>query len=392
MYVSNLNDMKENTDHISIIIPTYNESENIVKLLESICKNIAQDIPTEVIVVDDNSPDGTAKIVEDYKKKTETISKFSIEVISRKIKQGLSSAILDGIKHSRGNTIIIMDADLSHPPNIIPRMLETFKDNNCDIVIGSRYILGGRIIGWSFKRKFVSKVATKIAQRGLGVESSDPMSGFFAFRRDILEGIKFDAIGFKMLLEILVKKKGARIKEIPYTFSNRQQGFSKLTVSVIIDYLHAVWKLYRYGKSVRRQEERTSVRFLSKAGRFYTVGASGFFVNYLVSFLFTLYFPNVWYVYANLVGIISSITSNFFLNKRWTFEDKDFSPKRTVEQYGKFATVSSLGAAMQLSLVYVLVNDHGLIYPLSLFLAVLVAAFGNFVLNKIWTFKEKLWS
>jgi len=218
-----------NIPQVSILIPTYNESQNITEFLISVQKNLPQEIFSEIIVIDDNSPDGTGKIVEEYIRNNGKISENKVFLINRKGKKGLSSAILDGIHQSKGNTILVLDSDFSHPPEIIPKMIQTMKNSQCDIVIASRYTKGGGIIGWPFKRKLMSKVATKIAKKGLGIKNSDPMSGFFAFKRAVINGIKFDAIGYKMLLEILVKSKGVTVKEIPYTFSNRQVGSSKLS-------------------------------------------------------------------------------------------------------------------------------------------------------------------
>ena len=187
------------------------------------------------------------------------------------------------------------------------------------------------------KRKIMSKFATLIAKKGLGIDAKDPMSGFFAFKKNILKGLNIDAIGYKILLEILVKTKNVTIKEIPYTFQDREFGSSKLSIKTILDYCKSVWKLYRYGKSLEKQEKRSSVKFLYKAARFYTVGASGFIVNYLISFLFAGGISDMWYLHANVIGIIASITTNFMLNKAWTFGDRDFRIKKTLSQYGKFA-------------------------------------------------------
>ena len=381
-----------NGTQVSIIIPTYNESQNILKILKSIGDILPPKILTEAIVVDDNSPDGTGKIVENYLKNFKKITGYTIDVIHRTAKKGLSSAILNGIQQAKGDTIVVMDSDFSHPPQIIPRMVDALKKYRCDIVVASRYVKGGKISNWSLKRKFLSKIATSIAKKGLGVQAADPMSGFFAFKRPIIKGLKFDAIGFKMLLEILVKTRGANVREIPYTFTDRKLGSSKVSLSTAYDYAKSVWKLYRYGKSTRKQEKRPSVRFLSQAARFFTVGASGLGVNYLMSLVFASGFSDLWYLYANVIGIIASITSNFILNKYWTFEDRDFSTKRTLEQYGKFAGFSSLGALLQLFMVFSLVEEHQMMYPIALVIAVLTAAFGNFVLNKKWTFREKIWS
>ena len=379
-----------NNNQVSIIIPTYNESENICPLLDSISENLPN-TNTEAIIVDDNSPDGTASLVERYKKSMKKFADFSISVIQRKDKRGLSSAILHGIEKAKGEFIIVMDSDFSHPPNLIPQMIQTLQQTKYDIVVASRYIKGGAIKGWPFKRKIISKGATKIARTGLKINTNDPMSGFFAFRKHILDGIKFDAIGYKILLEMLVKIKGVTVKEIPYTFSDRKYGSSKLGASTILDYCKAVWKLYRYGKSQRKSEKRTSVRFISKAFRFFSVGVSGLIVNLIISSYFTTDAANLWYVHANSIGIIASMTSNFFLNKVWTFEDKDFGVKRTCIQYGKFVIFSSLGAAVQLSMVFYLVEVHQLWYPVALISAVSLAAMSNFILNKKWTFNEKVW-
>ncbi|MEK0365957.1 MAG: glycosyltransferase family 2 protein [Nitrosopumilus sp.] len=382
--------LQENNAQISIIIPTYNESQNILQILKSIKDNLPKNFVTQAIVVDDNSPDGTGKLVEDYLKNIKKMADYTIEIIHRKAKEGLGSAILKGIQHAKGDTIVVMDCDFSHPPQIIPKLIESIKKYQYDIVVASRYIKGGKIQGWSLKRKIMSKFATLIAKKGLGIDTHDPMSGFFAFKRNIIKGLNIDAIGYKFLLEILVKTKDVNIKEIPYTFQNREFGSSKLSIRTIFDYYRSVWKLYRYGKPLEKQEKRSSVKFLYKAGRFYTVGASGFIVNYMISLLLTGGVSEMWYLHANVIGIIASITTNFILNKTWTFGDRDFRVKKTISQYGKFAMFSSLGALVQLGMVYFLVDGNQISYPLALILAVMTAAFGNFILNKKFTFKEKL--
>ena len=387
-----MSNLKQNGAQVSIIIPTYNESENIIQVLESIGEYMPKDIAIEALVVDDNSPDGTGNVVEDYINNPQNKAGYTVNVIHRKTKSGLSSAILDGIQHSSGETIVVMDSDFSHPPKIIPQLIDEIKTSKYDIVIASRYTEGGEVTGWSTKRKLISKGATGIAKAGLGVNESDPMSGFFAFNRNILEGIKFDAIGYKMLLEILVKTKGAKVKEIPYTFTDRTRGSSKLDSSTMFDYVKSVWKLYRYGHTAKVSDTRTSVRFISKAGRFYTVGASGLLVNYLVSLLFADAIINFWYIHATIIGIAVSMSSNFILNKIWTFGDRNFDAKKTIAQYGKFVGFSSLGALIQLGMVYVLVDTYQVMYPIALILAVIIAASSNFILNKKWTFKEKVWS
>jgi dolichol-phosphate mannosyltransferase len=251
---------------ISIIIPTYNESENIIRLLDKIKQNLLQNVLTEIIIVDDNSPDGTGNIVQNYidnniKNKSESVTAnfkekpYSIKIINRKIKNGLIPAILEGVKASKGDYILIMDADFSHPPEIVPKIIEKLLNTPSSIVIASRYTKDGSIIGWPFKRRLISKGAAIIAKFGLNVNNvTDPMSGFFAVPRHILENIKIDTKGYKILLEILVKSKDIPIFEIPYTFQDRKSGKSKMGYNVIFDYVGSVWQLYRYGR--RHQQKK----------------------------------------------------------------------------------------------------------------------------------------
>jgi dolichol-phosphate mannosyltransferase len=201
------------------------------------------------------------------------------------------------------------------------------------------------------------------------------------------------------LLEILVKANNARVKEIPYTFTNRTTGKSKLDNVVILDYIRAVYHLYLYGQKsaransqLKKVEKSESVSFLSKTGRFYTVGASGLLLNYLVSILFShSSITNFGYLQATIVGIIVSNISNFFLNKFWTFEERDFSLRKTLRQYGFFAAITSGGGGIQLALLHLFV-ESGLQYESSLLIGVAIASVSNFLLNKKLTFKEKIWS
>lgn len=388
---------------LSIVIPTYNESENIIGLVREIANRIPEDIKTEILIVDDNSPDGTGSLVERFARENnfdETHSKsriLTIKVVHRPRRDGLMCAVLDGIKSSNGKNILVMDADFSHPPQLIPRIVGELKhESNC-VVIGSRYAKGGTTVGVPLERLIISFGATGIARYGLNVkEVRDPMSGFFALPRHVLKDIEFNTKGFKILLEILVKKqRHVTVKEIPYTFTVRKYGYSKLDFKVLVDYTKAVWSLYKYGrrsqKRLESSENRRSVLFLSKAARFFTVGASGLVINFLVSFLLsngTL--ANLWYVQATAIGIAVSITTNFLLNKIWTFEDKKFSVLYTLKQYGLFLLFSSLGISIQLTLVYLMV-ESGISYNLSLICAVAAASFSNFILNKKLTFREKVW-
>lgn len=218
---------------ISIIIPTYNEAGNIRKIIDAIRKELSKR-EFEIIVVDDNSPDGTWKIVKQ-------LAYSNVKVIRRMKERGLSSAVITGFKNSKGDIIGVIDADLSHPPELMNRMIDECKKN--DIVIASRYVNKGRK-NMSMFRKFVSKGATFLAKPLTDV--NDPMSGYFFFRRRVIDDVELKPKGYKILLEILVKGKYNGFKEIYFSFGKRYHGKSKLGIKVYLDYLVHLIYLYAY--------------------------------------------------------------------------------------------------------------------------------------------------
>ncbi|MEM2956412.1 MAG: polyprenol monophosphomannose synthase [Candidatus Pacearchaeota archaeon] len=220
---------------LSLVIPTYNERENIKRLLAKLTEEFQEnEINGEIIVVDDNSPDGTGKILDSLKKK------YNIKIIHRKGKLGLSSAVLDGWKISTGQILGVMDADLSHPPEKIKEMYELLKKGKADFVIGSRYIKGGKIEGWNIYRKILSKGATLLAKVFTNV--NDPMSGFFMIKKECIENKKLNPKGFKILLELIIKADYKKIREIPITFVNRKEGKSKAEIKEIFYFLENITK------------------------------------------------------------------------------------------------------------------------------------------------------
>ena len=198
---------------LSIVVPTYNERENIPLLVEKI-DNILKGTDFELIVVDDDSPDETWKVAEELSKKYPFI-----KVIRRINERDLSTAVLRGFEEAEGEVFAVMDADLQHPPEKLKDMLE--KMEKADVVVGSRYIEGGEIEEWGLIRKFYSRFATLLAH--IFVPRSrllkDPMSGFFMFKREVIEGIELNPIGYKILLEILAKGKYKRVEEEAKTAS-----------------------------------------------------------------------------------------------------------------------------------------------------------------------------
>ncbi len=223
---------------LTVIIPTYNEAENIPILVERVFRVFSEhSFEAEVIIVDDNSPDGTWEVARQLKS-----TYHNLEVLRRFNKRGLSSAVLDGIQLAKGKIIGVMDGDLSHPPEKIPDLIKPILSGESDLVIGSRYVKGGNIENWPFRRKVSSKLAT-LAARGL-TPINDPMSGFFFFRKNIIEGVELSPKGFKIGLEILVKGKHKNVTEVPILFRNRGYGESKLSGGVIIEYFSHLLKLY----------------------------------------------------------------------------------------------------------------------------------------------------
>lgn len=231
---------------LSIIVPTLNEKKNIEKLVHRVNKAISNNFKYEVVIVDDNSQDGT------YNKIKQLCPKYPITPILRKKEKGLASAMIEGFKNSTGNILCVMDADLSHPPEKIPEMIKCIKDNDYDIVVASRNILGGRIKNWPLQRKLISKIGILLAKPLTDVK--DCVSGFFMIKKSVIDGVKLRPKGYKILLEILVKGKYEKIREIPYTFQDRVHGKSKLKTKIILEYLNQIIRLYFYKFLVSKTE------------------------------------------------------------------------------------------------------------------------------------------
>ena len=222
---------------LSVVIPTYNERENMGLLLERLSRALGElGMESEVIVVDDDSPDRTWEAAQEF------TGLPGMRVIRRVSKKGLASAVFEGARASRGDVICVMDADLSHPPEAIPRIMSRLGEN--DIVVASRRVTGGGAENWPASRRLASW-AGRLAVRPL-VSVRDPMSGFFFVKRDVLYGMRFRPRGFKILLDILVRSRAERIEEIPYLFKDRRRGTSKLKLKTLVDYALQVFDLYTY--------------------------------------------------------------------------------------------------------------------------------------------------
>ncbi len=231
---------------VMVIIPTYNERENIIPLLDEIM-NLKENI--EILVVDDNSPDGTWKIVEDYAKKNS-----KLHLLRRTLERGRGLAGIAGFKHALENKadyVVEMDGDLSHDPKYIPEFLKKIKD--CDVVIGSRLLPGGGEVGRGFLRRLITRLAAIYVRVLLGFKVTDPTSGYRCYRGQVLRAIDIESLKARdpfLLSEMLFRcyKKNFRIKEIPILFRDRKSGASKIGWRILVTYLFKVLKLRVRGK------------------------------------------------------------------------------------------------------------------------------------------------
>lgn len=227
----------------TIIIPTFHEAKNIPELLWRISQINFGDRCFEVIVVDDNSEDGTVEIANSLSAKYPWL-----KLIVRHGEKSLSLSVIDGFKNASYPILVVMDADLSHPPEKIPEMLTALSDPNVDLVIGSRYIEGGSIDEkWPITRKLVSRLSGTLARILISSNVKDPLSGFLALRRNtFFSGTSFEPVGWKIGLEIIIKCQCKKIIEIPIRFSQRSSGNSKLNFKVAFNYFRHVIRLTRY--------------------------------------------------------------------------------------------------------------------------------------------------
>lgn len=396
------------TSQFSIIIATNLSDPLILDLIRSINDAIPKNISAEIVLVE-NMADSTRPDEKWSERKRSILNKIKelekmqgikhnlfIKLVRKLIPKGKVFAILEGVKSANGENVIIMNDDFTHPPEVLPSMMELIMKKQGCMVVASRYAEGGSVVGRTAIRRLLGRGAAGVARYGLKVKNvKDPVSAFIGFPRRVLETIPVDGNAYSLSLEILVKSKGLEVQEIPYCFKENPLSEQKVIPSSA-RYVRSIIHLYRYGPKLAENGDddvryRRSVKFLSKAGRFYTVGASGLLVNYLVSTIISNgAISHLWYMHGTLIGILASIITNFFLNKAWTFEDRDFSLGRTTKQFSLFLLISSFGAAIQLGFVYLFV-ESGLNYALSLLCAVAIASASNFLLNKKLTFKDRLW-
>jgi len=236
-----------------MIMPTYNERDRLAELVRTLfdATRLAR-VELELVIVDDNSPDGTGTIADDLART------YRIQVIHRSGKLGLGTAVVAGFGVATAEVVGVMDADFSHPPGLVPRMLEVFRATRADVVVAGRYIPGGSTPNWPFKRRLLSRIGCWLARPLSPIR--DAASGFFLIKRSIARSVSIKAGGFKICLELIVRGWPAKLVEIPYRFDDRELGESKMSMREASGYLVQLRDLYKLrffgGSKPRRQYQQ----------------------------------------------------------------------------------------------------------------------------------------
>jgi dolichol-phosphate mannosyltransferase len=356
-------------DTISLIIPTYNEKDNIVPLVERIHQALSG-YNYEIVLVDDSSRDGTIEAAESL------APRYPVRVIVRRGERGLATAVVHGLKLATGGTIGVMDADLQHPPEVLPALISALE-GGADMAVASRYIQGGGCPNWGLSRKIISKVALMISHLLLPTtrKVKDPLTGFFMFRRENIDADRLKPIGYKISLEIMLVGDFPRIVEVPFVFEERSAGKSKLRPQQQIDYLrHLVSLMSRTGELKR---------FL----KFIVVGLSGVVVNEGVLAIVKT-FTN-WSTAPRLIpGIEVSIITNFLLNDYFTFADRRTGKTGSFfGRLGKYNILALAGAFINWGLAYLLAKHAGLNDYVANFTGIVIAFIWNYLLSTVWAWK-----
>ena len=330
---------------LSIIVPTYNERDNVPELIRRLGRSL-DGLSWEVIFVDDDSKDGTADVVREIGS-----ADLRVRCLQRIGRRGLSSACVEGMLASSAPVLAVMDADLQHDEQLLPRMFEVLKDEpSVDIVVGSRYVAGGSIGDWDRSRAGISRFATRLSHLVVPAELTDPMSGFFMLRRTAFaQSVRgLSAIGFKILTDLFASSPRKFVfKELPYRFANRLHGESKLDSVVAWDYgMLLVDKLVGH---------IVPARFVG----FALVGGLGVVVHF---FVLAIAFKalHAGFEPSQALATISAMTFNFALNNVLTYRDMRLRGLRWLRGWLSFVAVCSVGAFANVGVAsYVYKSNNG---------------------------------
>jgi len=357
---------------ISLVVPTYNERASIARLVERTGAALAQcGEEYELIIVDDGSPDGTGHEV----LRLASEGRPWLRLLVRKYERDLSTAVVAGWRIARGDVLGCMDADLQHPPELLPRMLAELRNAPADVVVGSRHVAGGGVSQWSLWRRFVSWTATLMAAGilpGTLGKVSDPMSGFFLLRAPVIGRTALNPIGYKILLEVLARGDYTRVVEVPYVFEERAVGGSKMNARTGVQYLaHLVRISIDSGEAAR-------------LARYALVGTSGAVINVAMTlgvFLSRLDWP---LPAAALGGAGIAMGNNFFWNEMFTFHDAHRAQPgvpQLLVRFVKFCAFSFTGVVISLAAIAGLHYGLHFDFGWSIVVGVLMGGLWNFLMN-----------
>lgn len=314
---------------VSVIVPTFNEAENVRALADAVAAALAG-VRFEIVFVDDDSTDGTRDVLAALAADRDTV-----RVIHRIGRRGLATAVTEGMLSTTAPFLAVIDADLQHDERALPGMLDLLRSGEADVVVGSRYMDGGSIGDWNARRAQVSSTATRLAKLITSAEISDPMSGFFAITRPAFYSAVRDLSGqgYKILLDIAASaRQPLRIREVPYRFRERQAGASKLDTLIVWEYL-----LLLVDKLVGHI---VPARFIS----FMFIGGLGVFVHMgMLGLLVAVDRPR--FLWAQAIATLTAMVFNFFVNNMLTYRDrrlKGFGP--IARGLVTFVLVCSVGA------------------------------------------------
>jgi dolichol-phosphate mannosyltransferase len=357
---------------LSLVLPTYNEVKNV----EEMCRRLSALLDAtlgdayEIIVVDDDSPDGTWETAQRL-----TLVYPRLRVVRRVGERGLSSAVIRGWQVAKGEVLAVIDADLQHPPEVVLKLWNEVEQG-ADLAVASRHVEGGGVSDWGMVRRILSRGAQAIGLLILPSvvgRVSDPMSGYFMVRRIALQGVTLQPVGYKILIEILGRGNIRWIAEAPYVFRERTEGESKVTGKLYIEYLRHLLRL--------RLARFPIDRFL----RFAIVGASGVVVDMGLLFLLSDAHTLGWgLTRSKIVGAEAAIINNFLWNDAWTFQDVARSQKRVSAKLGRFAkfqVICLVGLALNTALLNLQFNMLGVNRYVANAIAIALVTVWNFWLN-----------
>ncbi len=360
----------------SLIIPTYNEGDNVPEIVSILSQLLDSEIPGEyeLIVVDDNSPDGTWKIAQDL-----TPEYRQLRVMRREKEKGLSTAVIRGWQTARGKVLGVIDADLQHPPEVLLQLWGEMEQG-ADLAVASRHVEGGGVSEWSVIRRFLSRGAQMLGLMILPEvigRLSDPMSGYFMVRRDAIVGRYLSPVGYKILIEVTGRGAIRWIGEVGYVFRERQAGASKVTWKQYIEYIQHLLKL------------RFSLWPIKRFLRFGVVGFSGVFVDMIVLYLLSDPSTLGWgLTRSKIVASEIAIVNNFLWNDAWTFADFSSQQKGWRKRFKRFLKFNLICLAGLILNVLLLNFFFNLIFKevpygryISNFIAIALVTIWNFWFN-----------